>query len=136
MNKDLEKLAIKIGKNFDQAKATEKPDNNSYSGTSLKTVFGDIMSWNNPNLVWILCSVTGGGYEESGSQLGITRSGKIVFEYQSHCSCNSFEDSHGQGDGDLFHELTKKTYEVSSLPKDWEKIVKVNCETILKEIKK
>ena len=133
---EMQKLVSKVAENFDKAKALEDA-HKEYEwreATEVMTIFGDTMCWDNPNLVWVFSSVEGGGYEEYGAQLGISRKGKLMYEYQSHCSCNDFGDSSGDGQGEVLPAITTKTYEVSSLPKDWEKIVMVNCVEMLRRI--
>jgi len=92
------------------------------------------MSWDNPNILWLLSCVDGCGYEEYGSQIGVTKDARLVWEYQSHCSCDDFGDSTGHGDGELCLGCDEKpkSYELSQLPDDWEKILKVNLEEILR----
>lgn len=133
----MKKLIARVCKKWDLYKSKEKGQKpyNTSDYTEVKTLNGYTTSWENPNLLWLLVNIEGGGYEASGNQVGLTKDGKLVWEYQSHCSCDSFEDSkapHGDGELCLGCEEKPKSYELNNLPNDWEKIIKVNLEEILK----
>lgn len=137
LTQEIDTLKKKVCKKWDFYKSKEQiiETGNDWGGSEVKTLNGYTTSWNNPNLLWLLVNVDGSGYEESGNQVGINKDGKIVWEYQSHCSCNSFGDTsnpHGDGELCLGCEEKPKSYELSQLPEDWEKIIKVNLEEILK----
>lgn len=71
------------------------------------------------------------GYEGSQTQLGICKDGTIRWEYQSHCSCNSYEDS--EGDGEIFCTKTmeKKDFELEGIPLNWQEKVEENIKKLL-----
>lgn len=135
MEEEIKNLIKKVCEKWDFYKSKEvgeKPYESS-DYTAVTTLNGYTTAWDNPNILWLLVNVEGSGYEEYGNQVGLTKDGKIVWEYQSHCSCNGFGDSAGHGDGELCLgcEEKPKRYELNNLPKDWEKIIKVNLEQIL-----
>lgn len=139
MKQEIEKLIKKVCKKWDFYKSKEVivTDNagSDWGSSEVKTLNGYTTSWNNKNLIWLMVNVDGSGYDESGNQVGLSRDGKIVWEYQSHCSCNSFGDTsktHGDGELCLGCEEKPKSYQLSQLPEEWEKIVKVNLEEIVK----
>lgn len=128
-----QQLIKKVCKNWDKYKAKEVKDG-GYGSTEVKTLNGTTTSWDNENLLWLMVNIDGGGYEESGNQVGLTKDGKIVWEYQSHCSCDGFADSastHGDGELCLGCDEKPKSYELSNLPKDWEEIINKNLTEIL-----
>lgn len=86
--------------------------------------------WNNPNVIWVLSTMNEEGYEGSQTQIGLTKDGKLVWEYQSHCSCNSYEDSTQIPAEFLKSDL--KSYELNSLPIDWEDKIRENIKILLK----
>ncbi|MDQ3816094.1 MAG: hypothetical protein M3362_00200 [Acidobacteriota bacterium] len=137
MNEEIQGLIKEVIKNWDYYKSKEvKSKEFEFSdNTDVRTVFGDTTAWDNPNLLWLLASINDGGWEGYGSQVGLTKDGRIVWEYQSHCSCDGFGDTSGEGHGELHPgaEMSKKSWELNELPDDWEKIVKVNLELILKD---
>ncbi len=135
MKEEIEKLIKKVCKKWDFYKSKEIPTKDSWSEyTQTKTLNGYTSAWDNPSILWLMVNVDGSGYEESGNQVGITKDGRIVWEYQSHCSCNTFGDNAGHGDGELCLgcDIKPNSWELSQLPEEWEKIVKVNLEEILK----
>ena len=85
--------------------------------------------WSNPNLIWVLVTDREEGYEGSQAQIGITRDGKIVWEYQSHCSCNGYEDT--LGIPEEFTEEDLKSYELEGLTEEWETRVTRNIKEML-----
>lgn len=137
MKEEIEKLIKEVCKNWDAYKAleTKEKDYDSASYTYVTTLAGDRTEWDNPDLLWLLSYSEDGGYDGSGVQVGISKDGRIIWEYQSHCSCNSFEDSEGAGHNELCLGCDEKpkSYELNMLPKDWEKIALVNLQEILKQ---
>lgn len=99
-------------------------------GSGRDTAVGKLW-WDNPKLIFVLITDNEESYEGSQAQIGITKDGKIRWEYQSHCSCNDYEDSNGEGK-DL--DLTKKDYELNEIPLDWENQIQINIAKLL-EIK-
>lgn len=135
MKEEIEKLIKRVCKKWDFYKSKEEKSKESYSDyTEVKTLNGYTTAWENPNLLWLLVNIDGGGYDGYGTQIGLTKDGRIMWEYQSHCSCNTFADSSNHGDGELCLGCDKdpKRYELNSVPAEWEKLVKVNLEEILK----
>ncbi len=136
MKEKTQKLINRLVKKWDMAR--------SFQNTELakridifdeyETILGTF-PWNNEKLVMLFCEVGGGSYYGVATLIGLTREGKLVWEYQSHCSCNSFEDSSYEGT-ELKHEhiLEKKTYELNSLPVDWEEQIQNNIEKLLKAL--
>jgi hypothetical protein len=135
MKDKIEKLIAKVCKKWDFYKGKEEViDKVSYpEKTSVKTLFGDQTAWNNPELLWVFVNIEDGGWDGSGIQVGISKDGKIYWQYQSHCSCNDFGDSIGH-DGELCLGCDEKpkSYELNSIPDNWEEVVYGNLETILK----
>lgn len=86
--------------------------------------------WDNPNLIFVLITDEEEDYEGSQAQIGIAKDGSIRWEYQSHCSCNGYEDSNDEGKEFLL-ELTKKSYELNSIPLDWEEQIRKNILKLL-----
>lgn len=139
IKEEIEILIKRVCKKWDFYKSKEEIINDKsgsdWGSSEVKTLNGYTTAWNNPDLIWLLINIDGCCYEESGNQVGLSKNGKIVWEYQSHCSCNSFGDTKGfEGHGELCLGCSEKpkSYELSRLPEDWEKIVKVNLEEILK----
>lgn len=137
MKEKIEKLKSKVLKKWAKYKSMEivsKPyDTSDYS--EVKTLNGYTTAWDNKDILWLLVNIEDGSYDGSGYQVGLNRDGKFVWEYQSHCSCNTFADSvskNGDGELSLDFDMSKKSFELRELPDDWAKIVKVNLEEILK----
>lgn len=135
MKEEITKLVSKVCKKWDFYKSKEiktKPyDTSDY--TEVKTLNGYTTAWENPNILWLFVNIEHGHYEGSGVQVGLNKEGKFVWEFQSHCSCNFFSDSGGHGtELCVGCDDKPKSYELSYLPDDWAKIVKVNLEEILK----
>ncbi len=134
MEEDIRALIKKVCKKWDFYKSKEVGEKESYAhNTNVKTLNGYNTEWDNPNLLWLLAFSEGGGYDGSGLQVGPSKEGKLYWEYQSHCSCDGFSDSSGHSNELCLGCSEKpKSYELFTLPEDWEKIVKVNLEQILK----
>lgn len=100
-----------------------------------KSIIGHLW-WDNPNLVWVLITDNDEGYEGSQAQVGISENGKLLWEYQSHCSCNGYEDSQDNGD-EFLPELSKKTFEIeyNKIPYDWENQISENIKKLLNNLK-
>lgn len=135
MKEKIEKLTKRVCKKWDFYKSKEVKDDSGYGGTNVTTLNGYKTEWDNPNMIWLLVDAHDGGYDGHATQVGLTKEGKFMWEYQSHCSCNSFENSSGFGDGELAidAEVSKKSYELRDIPEDWAKIIKVNLEEILEK---
>ena len=103
----------------------------SYEGDTIYTVIGQL-DWDNPNIAWLLATGGGEGYEGWATQIGLTKDGRLVWEYQSHCSCNSFGDSSDKGNE--MPEDTSKIYEFKEVPSDWESEIRENARKIIKEL--
>ncbi len=100
--------------------------------TQFSTINGTF-SWNNSSLVMLADFVKGACYEEYGSIVGLSKDGKIMWEYQSHCSCNGFDNS-SSADGEVRAEdlkPEKKKFELNSLPDDWEEKIQDSMQLLL-----
>ena len=132
--KTTQSIIDEVLKNWGNYKTQEEDVSEPYAEeyTRKKTVWGGITEWDNPNVLWLLLEHENGGYDGSGNQVGLTREGKIVWEYQSHCSCYGFQDSK-QHDGELCLGCDKdpKRYELNMVPEQWEAIIRYNMEVIL-----
>ncbi len=85
--------------------------------------------WENEKLLWVFLTQREEGYEGSQTQLGLRKDGVVVYEYQSHCSCNSYETSH-EG-GCPMPEDTTKSHELRDVPAEWKVIVAANIEKMI-----
>jgi hypothetical protein len=88
-----------------------------------------VFHWNNPNLLWLFATQDEEDYEGSQTQIGLARDGKLKWEFQSHCSCNDYEDSSELGVD--FPPTTMKSYELRTIPIDWEAEIEKNLKIIL-----
>jgi hypothetical protein len=111
---------------------TKMTDRRGYGGSVVSLPFGEA-KWENPLLVWVWMSFVDEGYGGWGTCLGLSEDGKIYWAYQSHCSCNSFEDSKEM---DEVPENTEKVFELNSVPDDWKSRVASNIAALRDEIKK
>lgn len=132
LHKDTKDLLDKILSNWAKVRdyyfqASKKAE----YGSEFESFIGQIF-WDNPKIVWLYCTNNSEGYGGSQTQIGIKVDGKIVWEYQSHCSCNEYENS--DGDGSDIPEDTKKTYEFDEVPTDWEAAIRENARKIIKEL--
>lgn len=123
--KETEQLIEKAVKNWNKIQEKCFPIRDEYADMS--TPIGDL-HWQNKNLLWVFLTDNEEGYEGSQTQLGLNREGKIMWEYQSHCSCNGYETSHEHG---AEFGATKKTYQLEEIPIDWESKVRENIEKLL-----
>lgn len=103
------------------------PPENSWD--DIKTPIGNLY-WLNPNILFLVTTNNEEGYDGRQTQIGLSKDGRIMWEYQSHCSCNGYELSHEHGE-EL--EVTKKTYELESVPLDWENQIRENINKLLQE---
>ncbi len=122
----------KLVAKWDKVKATQVIKKEEY-GAGRETVIGKL-HWDNPDLIFVLVTDREEGYEGSQAQIGITKDGKVRWEYQSHCSCNSYEDSTGIGQ-EFDPKLSRKDYQLSEIPLDWDTIIKENIIKMLTCIK-
>lgn len=135
MNEKTQSLIDQLLKRWDDARSLQNRDAGKRDDwdKSFKTVNGGF-SWNNSSLVLLADFVEGGSYEEYGSIVGLSKDGKIMWEYQSHCSCDGFYDSTAC-DGELNKEiLEKKTFELEKIPVDWEEKIQDSIEILLKAL--
>jgi hypothetical protein len=51
------------------------------------------LGWLTSDVLWICIEREEPGYEGGCTQFGITNTGRLCFESQSHCSCNFYEES-------------------------------------------
>ena len=126
MKEKIEVIIKKVCKKWDFYKSKEVIDRfgGDYSSSEGKTATGDNFCWNSPKILWLLINIDGDGYEEHGTQIGLTKEGKIVWQFQSHCSCNGFGDM-DTTDGELCVGCEKeaKSFELNYVPDDWEQQV-------------
>jgi len=115
-------------KNWDLIKSKQVLKKEDF-GSGRETIIGKLW-WDNPDLIFVLITDQEEGYDGSQAQIGVSKDGKLRWEYQSHCSCNYYEDSSGLGE-EFVPELSKKSYELNSIPLDWEKIITGNIEKLL-----
>lgn len=130
MKKETKELIDKLVKRWDEIKLKEKIKSKDW-GSNFTSPIGNLF-WDNPAVIWVFVTHNPEDYEGSQTQIGITKDGKIMWEYQSHCSC----DGYGNSDADSLRELTveelsKKSWELREIPEDWEEIVSKNLEKLL-----
>lgn len=101
--------------------------------TIVETVNGTF-SWNNQSMVMLCDFIDGGGYESYGSIVGLRNDGVLVWEYQSHCSCNDFGDSTQANELLIEDTLSKKSCELNSIPDDWEDKIYASAKKLLEAI--
>lgn len=131
ISKKTQKAIDKAVESWEEIKTKHFPfDKKSEYGSEFDSVIGDIY-WNNPNVIWVFATTNEEGYEGSQTQVGLTKDGKLVWEYQSHCSCNGYEDSEQIPDEFLKADL--KRYELNDVPLDWEDKIRENIEILLKK---
>lgn len=131
LNKDTQKLIKKAVKNWEALrKDFSKPTSSSYVADTESKI--GILHWDNPNLLWVLITNNDEGYEGSQTQIGLAKDGRLMWEYQSHCSCNGYEHSSGEPNNDFCKDLEgKKSYELNGIPLDWETKIQENLKKIL-----
>lgn len=128
MNKQTQNLIDEVVKNWDSIKTKQVIKKEDY-GSGFESPIGNIY-WDNPKLIFVLVTNNQEDYEGSQTQIGITKERKLRWEYQSHCSCNGYEDSSDAGAE--FPPLEKKSYELDGVPLDWEEKIAENIKKILK----
>lgn len=99
-----------------------------YSSERIDSVIGTIW-WNTPHLVWLFATQNVEDYEGSQTQIGITEEGELMWQYQSHCSCNGYEDTSEVGEH--FDEESLKSFNLREVPRDWENQIKENAKKLL-----
>lgn len=132
MQAKTQKLIAKLTKKWEEARSLQNTgiSKREKYETSFTTVNGTF-SWNNASLVLLADFVEGGGYEEYGSIVGLDREGRLMWEYQSHCSCYDFGDSTSMN-GELNKDiLEKKQWELSQVPENWEEKIQESIEKLL-----
>jgi len=134
LRSETKRLLARIVKDFENIKskhfAMEKREGQWSS--EFDSIIGRVW-WNNPHLVWILVSSKEEDYEGSQTQVGVDKDGNLRWEYQSHCSCNSYEDT-----SDLpphFHEDSVKSFDFTYTlpPEAWELMMIDNMKKLLKK---
>lgn len=94
------------------------------------------MQWDNPDLAWVLLAGQENDYDGSHAQVGVSSDGRLMFEFQSHCSCNGYGDTHGLGySKELEPALETNSWEISHIPEDWQEQIIQNVEKLLAVIK-
>lgn len=131
LSKETQELLSKIVENWDviRAKFVLTKGNKPWEAD---TLIGNI-GWDNPNLIWILSKEKEDGYEGSQFQIGVAKDGSLCWEYQSHCSCNGYEDTSELPE--QFTEETKKSFNfTNTVPPTWEKEMCENMTKILNSV--
>ena len=123
---ETKELIAELVNNWDKVKTSMVLKKEVY-GAGTETRIGKLW-WDNADLIFVLVTDEEEGYEGSQAQIGISKGGGIRWEYQSHCSCNGYEDSSGVGNE---FNLTKKSYELASIPLDWEEQIRNNIKKLL-----
>jgi hypothetical protein len=108
----------------------EKDSNYDYTQNVIGKLF-----WICPdNVLWLYSTDNKEDYEGHQTQIGITREGKVVWGFFSHCSCYGYEDYKRE-----FEELkeendihTEKVYELKDVDKDILKIINYRIKQIVK----
>ena len=134
MNKT-DKLIKSLAKKWEAARSLQNKDaaTRKRYEQSFTTANGSF-SWNNSSLVMLADFVDVGGYEADGSIIGLSKDGRLMWEYQSHCSCNGFDDSASATELKHEHILEKKTFELRNLPVDWEERIQESIEQLLRAL--
>ena len=128
---DTEKLIAKAVKNWDKLKRLGVPKKESYSNYTITETPIGTTHWDNPNLLWLyITSSEEGYYEGSQSQIGLTKDGKLVYQFQSHCSYNSYEDNEDAGIPITADEIKSFNF-TYKIPKEWEAIIYFNLKKLL-----
>lgn len=132
ISNETQKLIDEVVKDWDAIKASSIVSNDKpYPHNETKAKIGSTIWWENPNLIWVFTTDKEEDYEGSQEQIGIARDGSIRWEYQSHCSCNGYEESHDHGEDFLKELVDKKSFRLNDIPEDWETKVQENIKKIL-----
>lgn len=119
----------KAVKCWDEIKAKHFPfEKKGEYNSGFDSAIGHIY-WNNPNVIWVLVTQNEEEYVGSQTQIGLTKEGKLVWQYQSHCSCNGYEDTNNTPEEFVKEDL--KSYELNEIPLDWEYKIRDNIKTLL-----
>jgi hypothetical protein len=82
---------------FNNISESDDDSNLRYSGEGRNLVVpnlnGTNLLWRTTDVFWVNAYQHVESYDASAMQLGITKDGKLVREYQSHCSCNGWSNS-------------------------------------------
>lgn len=129
-----EESIVAVKENWEALRSLQASKKEEYGDCQLAdTPFGQ-SHWDNKDLVWVYLTSNEEDneedYEGSQTQLGVTRDGRVLYEFQSHCSCNGYENSHGDAACPMPDDTTK-TYELNEVPKEWKVIVTHNVGTML-----
>jgi len=131
ISSDTQKLLVEVIKNW-QAIRDKLIISEEKHSSEKKTAIGEIY-WDNPNVVWVLATKNEESYEGSQTQIGVDKDGVLRWEYQSHCSCDGYEDT-----CNLPSEVTEKTlksFQLRELPLTWESELRDNMVMLLRSIK-
>lgn len=107
LHNQMDETLKKFLDNWDKIKSEYKPEH---------------LWWDNPNVIWLHVTDNEEDYEGSQEQYGIDKNGIYRYEYQSHCSCNNYEDS--SHIPDEFTANTKKSFMLENVDTDLDKIFK------------
>lgn len=132
LSKETQELVNELVKRWDEIKQKAFPWNKKgeYSSEVEDTPIGKIW-WNTPHLIWIMVTDKEEGYEGSQSQIGVAKDGSLRWQYQSHCSCNSYEDTEDMGEQFTVDTLKSFDFTYTNPPLDWELQMRKNLRTLL-----
>jgi len=131
--KETQELLAKLVKNWDAIRASFIISKEDY-GSQAETKIGRIW-WDNPKLIWILSTKKEEDYEGSQSQVGVAKDGTLRWEYQSHCSCDDYEDTSELPAQFTEDSLKSFDFTYTQPPLDWEKEMRENMIKLLESIK-
>lgn len=129
LQKETQSLLKKVVRKFDKIRAGFVTKKEEY-GSESDSLIGHIW-WDNHELVWIFATDKEEGYEGSQSQVGVDCDGKLRWEYQSHCSCNSYEDTNGLPAQFTQDTLKSFDFTYTEPPLDWEVKMQENMKKLL-----
>lgn len=127
--KETQGLISKVVKNWDSIRSNFMVSKDDY-GSGGTTKIGEIW-WDNPKLIWILVTKKEENYEGSQSQVGIAKDGKLYWEFQSHCSCDDYEDTTDLPAPFIEDTLKCFNFTYTEPPLSWEKEMRENMIKLL-----
>ena len=106
-----------------------------YEWNPTSEILGNVLHWTLPEeVLWLYATNNSEGYDGSQTQIGVTKEGKVVWGYFSHCSCYGYEDYKGEfkelNEDNLIH--TEKYYEMENIEKEVLVILKDRLKQISK----
>lgn len=130
LSKETQELLAQVVNNWQSIKDKFIKSKEYEWSSEAESLIGHVW-WDNPNLVWILVTNKEEGYDGSQSQIGVAKDGTLRWEYQSHCSCNGYEDT-----SELPEQFTQDTlksfdFTYTEPPLSWEEEMRANMKTLL-----